>query len=113
MNIKGNSGSPQNSSRPDILCTARSSQLKLIFSEQLLAPVCGAIIVIAILTLPHLRLAIFLMVLAYYYLTLLSLKEMAHLILWRINRTAFLVVMKEAERVGTRSERLELQNPEN
>ena len=39
------------------------------------------------------------MVLAYYYyLTLLSLKEMAHLILWRINRTAFLVVMKETVR---------------
>jgi hypothetical protein len=83
------------------------------FSERLVAPVCGAIIVIAILTPPHLRLAIFLMVLAYYYLTLLSLKEMVHLILWRINRTAFLVVMKEVERVRTRSERLQLLNPEN
>ena len=29
------------------------------FSEQLVAPVCGALIVIAILTPPHLRLAIF------------------------------------------------------
>ena len=83
------------------------------FSERLVAPVCGAIIVIAILTPSHLRVAIFLMLLAYYYLTLLSLKEMAHLILWRINRTAFLVCMKEAERVRTRSERLQLLNPEN
>jgi hypothetical protein len=88
--------------------------MKLMFSERLVAPVCGAIIIIAILTSPHLRLAIFLMVLAYYYLTLLSLKEMAHLILWRINRTALLVVMKEVERVRRRrSERLGLQNPEN
>ena len=82
------------------------------FSERLVAPVCGAIIAIAILKPPHLRLAIFLMVLAYYYLTLLPLKEMAHLILWRINRTALLVVMKEAERVRARSERPQLQNPE-
>jgi len=44
----------------------------------------------------------------------LSLKEMAHLILWRINRTALFVVNKEAERVRRRrSERLGLQNPEN
>ena len=112
MYVKGSSVSPQKILRPNILCTVCSSHLKLMFSERLVKLVCGTIIVIAILTPPHLRLAIFLMVLAYYYLTLLSLKEMAHLILWRINRTAFLVVMKEAGRVRTRSERPRLQNPE-
>ena len=59
MNVNGNSGFPHNISGPDILCTASSSQLKLMFSEQLVAPLCGAVIFIAILKPPHLRPAIF------------------------------------------------------
>jgi hypothetical protein len=40
------------------------------------------------------------MALAYYYHTLLALNQMAHLILWQINKTTFLVVTKEAVKRG-------------
>jgi hypothetical protein len=54
------------------------------------------------------------MVLAHYYLTLLPLNKMAHLILWRINNTAFRVVMKEAVKQGENGvEDCSYKTPEN